>query len=401
MKKLITICVMAGLIMGVSGTAQATDPTALSNSLANLLKTNQADVNNDGTKDLWGGPWSGDGGSWTEYGQVIWAPGVGGLGLHNNAASNTAAGNALTYFFTTNHNWAQKAGEDATIGTGGSAFFADASFVNSSGTGDTALGVPWAYHGLDWGGKPAGRRLGLDNVDNMVIGTTSFAMGGYYSEASTLADAIMGYTGGGPSYLPYWSTDHIVTSDGVDDDILLTTMLKASLKMITAAGEHDYSTEIAAIDAWHGGYGSDWNEAIDHEFGSPGSPGAAGEDWGSYFRYVWYTKLFANEDALSAQNVADNVVLDDVTYPMANILAIQELVDNGQSGFASEMTQAMIDKYWDGVGIINTSMVNRAAGHLLLANEVAPVPEPGTLVLLALGGLTALTAVWIRRRRGR
>ncbi len=32
---------------------------------------------------------------------------------------------------------------------------------------------------------------------------------------------------------------------------------------------------------------------------------------------------------------------------------------------------------------------------------VTAVPEPATLVLLVLGGLTALTAVWIRRRRGK
>ncbi len=53
--------------------------------------------------------------------------------------------------------------------------------------------------------------------------------------------------------------------------------------------------------------------------------------------------------------------------------------------------------FLDYPGSTQTTYCNEIAGEVLAA--LVAVPEPGTLTLLALGGLTALAATWVRRRR--
>ncbi len=68
---------------------------------------------------------------------------------------------------------------------------------------------------------------------------------------------------------------------------------------------------------------------------------------------------------------------------------------NGEIGAAANRPYGQAGR------LINDYSVTVGATTYDMSFEAGVVPEPGTFVLLILGGLTALTAAWIRRRQGR
>ncbi len=357
----------------------AADTSAeLSTKLANILEGSQVDADNDGTKDLWADQWDdGQGNSWDDYTMVLWSTAVAALTEHGDT---TEADNALTYVLTTNLNWAMKDTEEPIVGTGGSAWYGDGS-ANDPGETDGKMNSAWFYNTTDWGG--GGRRYGAENMENLIIGVKLLAEVGKYDEAATIADAIIGQTSTNKPWSnnrQYWDGDHTEFADwGTDDSILRTVAFRNALELITDNSAHDYSTEITAINSWKGGEDPNnlgnnfatWNEAIDYYFTGDG----ADETWPN--RYPWFTKLFANDDAASAQAVVDNVAYSTMSYASANLWAIIMMVRNGQSAEASKMTTKLFNNYWDYYNdvITNATKEDWAAATLLMANEVAPVSE--------------------------
>ncbi len=404
MKKLTLFLAMAAFVLSASSAALGDTPEQLSDKLANILKNGQIDCDNNATKDLWKDTWTGGGGSWDDYTMVLWSTATAALTQHGDT---TEANNALTYVFTTNKNWAMKATEEPIVGTGGSAWYGDGS---GSDPGKTAgkMDSAWFYTTTDWGAS--GRRTAAENMENLVIGCRLMAKIGKYDEAATIADAIIGQTSTNKPWAnnrQYWDADHLEFEDwGQDDSLLESVAFRNALELITDNSAHDYSTEITAINSWKGGTKlpgdgggtfATWNDAIDYWFGDESGAGAAGEDWSGYFRYVWFTKLFANDDAASAQAVADNVDYATMSYAAANLWTILMMVDHGETTEASKMTDALFTKYWDYDNdvVMGASKEDWCGATLLMANEEAPVPEPMTMSLLAMGALGVL----IRRRR--
>ena len=215
---------------------------------------------------------------------------------------------------------------------------------------------------------------------------------------------------------PGWTTDtpftyagnHALSFDGTNDyvsvpdsaslDVTGAITVEAWLKPNTVSASADWRAVVYKLHASgtdKGGYGliAETDQSAVYFFTESGGVAFAGAD----LTLDAWNHVAGTLDATGYMALYVNGVLKDsgivgtayLPHQTDRPLYIGGNPDN--DGFAPYEFAGNIDE----VRILSRAL---SAGEVLSDYQHSIVPEPGTLVLLAAGGLTALAAAWIRRR---
>jgi hypothetical protein len=110
------------------------------------------------------------------------------------------------------------------------------------------------------------------------------------------------------------------------------------------------------------------------------------------------------QETLTADTLV-HVVGNRGTFGVESVNGSKYSAWNGFGRFGDLLNEAYGSSAWGNMNVFNAYVDSNYAGnagtHTVYVDDIniATVPEPGTLTLLGIGGLTALGAMWIRRRR--